>query len=194
MFTGIATYFSAEVARDQLKQSKEAAEREARSQARLVSLWAENDAHNDLVITVQNRSRDAISETEIRFFVQGNVRKKALRTAFDIAANTMPPCSQLTLTSRSLWASVEGEPAKEQRYVIDDTSWYKSHGYGRLAYDSFWGLATAFWDRDGLAWTRGETLTQDGATDLPGGYSQGIYEGRPKMSLLDPGECTDGTP
>ncbi|MEU2337153.1 hypothetical protein ABZ608_26775 [Streptomyces sp. NPDC013172] len=192
MFTGIATYFSAEVARDQLKQSKETAEREVRSQARLVSLWVENNTRDDLVITVQNRSRDAISETEIRFFVQGSVGKKAIRAAFDIAANTMPPCSQLTLTSRSLWASVEGEPAKEQRYFIDDMSWYKSHGYGRLAYDSLWGLATVFWDRDGLTWTRGETLTQDGATNLPGGYSRGIYEGRLKTSHLDPGECTDG--
>lgn len=194
MFTGVATYFSAEVARDQLEQSREAAERAKKSQARLISAWAENDANDDIIIHVLNRSRDAISDTEVRFLVKGRVGKEAVRTAFDIAAQTMPPCSQLTLTSRALWASTRGDPAKVQRYVIDDMSWYKSHGYGRLAYDSITDVAAAFYDRDDLLWTRGEGLTEGGIPDLPGGYTQGIYEGQPKRGSLPSGQCTDETP
>ncbi|MFD8391015.1 hypothetical protein ACFV2N_17895 [Streptomyces sp. NPDC059680] len=194
MFTGVATYFSAEVARDQLQQSKEAAERAKRSQARLISIWAENDENDDIIIHVLNRSRDAISDTEVRFLVKGSVGKEAVRTAFDISAQTMPPCSQLTLTSRALWASTRNYPARVQKYVIDDMSWYNSHGYGRLAYDSVADITAVFYDRDGLLWTRGEGLTEGGAWHLPGGYSQGIYEGKPKRSNLTPGECTDETP
>ncbi|MEV0981964.1 hypothetical protein [Streptomyces sp. NPDC049915] len=194
MFTGVATYFSAEVARDQLQQSREAAERAKKSQARLISVWAENDTNDDIAIHVLNRSRDAISDTEVRFLVKGRVGKEAVRTAFDISAQTMSPCSQLTLTSRALWASTRGHPAKVQQYVTNDMSWYKSHGYGRLAYENIADVAAVFYDRDGLLWTRGEGLTDGGTWDLPGGYAQGIYEGQPKRSSLPSEECTDETP
>ncbi|GHF33277.1 hypothetical protein GCM10017776_59730 [Streptomyces griseoluteus] len=54
---------------------------------------------------------------------------------------------------------------KVQRYFTDDMSWYKSHGYERLAYDSVADVTAMFYDRDGLRWTRGEDLTIPGCHD-----------------------------
>lgn len=64
VFTGIATYYSAKVASDQLQQSRKDAEQGARSQAERVSFYTDSTGRSR-EIHVVNRSPDPVYATEL---------------------------------------------------------------------------------------------------------------------------------
>ncbi|MFF8544974.1 hypothetical protein ACF060_32360 [Streptomyces werraensis] len=63
-FTGIATYYGARVAADQLEQSREDAEREQQAQAKTFSYWVEFDGLRS-TLHIQNRSPDPIPQVHM---------------------------------------------------------------------------------------------------------------------------------
>ncbi|WP_432040438.1 hypothetical protein, partial [Streptomyces cucumeris] len=67
IFTGIATYFGARVSQDQLEQSREDSERDARSQAMRVSYWFEGDYTDAPVLHVMNRSPDPVNAVVVMY-------------------------------------------------------------------------------------------------------------------------------
>lgn len=64
-FTGVATYYQARVAADQLAQSREKAEEDAKSQAARVALWVEDGASPESEVRVMNRSADPVMNVTV---------------------------------------------------------------------------------------------------------------------------------
>ncbi|NEC31023.1 hypothetical protein G3I20_31615 [Streptomyces sp. SID8111] len=67
-FTGIATYYGARVAADQLEQSREDSERQERTQAKTFSYWTQFDGSRS-TFHIQNRSPDPIPVVNVDLYM-----------------------------------------------------------------------------------------------------------------------------
>ncbi|WP_330355505.1 hypothetical protein [Streptomyces chartreusis] len=138
-FTGVATYYGAQVSKDQLEQSREESEREARSQATKVSFWFEGQGTKDPVLHVLNRSPDPVTHPTVAFVADIFATKDTPDTLAlgNINLDVLPPCSLLTVRSQQLRTRAMGESAK-----MPDTYLWLSQTY------------MIFVDRDGRSWGR----------------------------------------
>ncbi|MGW0770797.1 hypothetical protein [Streptomyces sp. NPDC002676] len=140
LFTGIATYFGARVSQDQLEQSREDAEREARSQARQVSYWFDLRSGR-AVLHVMNRSPDpvdyALMRYELRIFSADNSHTATMANV-EFVTGPLPPCSIKTVEPADLRLSdgTGKQTRLPNRTMIAENPYF------------------AFTDRDGRVWGR----------------------------------------
>jgi hypothetical protein len=104
VFTSIATYYSAAVSNDQLQQSREDAEREARSQANRVTYWLTSDEKGDQVLHVVNRSPDPITRMEI--FAQPRGYTEAGHVYVITDRLGLSPCTERTYSGADIGAQI----------------------------------------------------------------------------------------
>ncbi|MDT0547653.1 MULTISPECIES: hypothetical protein [Streptomyces] len=131
----MATYYQAMVARDQLEQSREEAEKESRDQATRVSWWIEDHGSGPERIHVMNRSVDPLSHVSVAL---------GLWMSDEYAlGGSLAPCSELV-------------------YKLEAISYqeHSPHPSWRPLGDRAWGVEyVAFVDRDGKTWKRDTALT-----------------------------------
>jgi hypothetical protein len=153
VFTGIATYYGAKVAADQLEQSREDSEREERQQAKTFSYWMEEDRKVGLKLHIQNRSPDPIPHAMAYLYGGAEVEKwpsgdRVLKTAVvRLTTTRLAPCTKLTYAVAPFDSSPVPDPASDG---------------GRSTFN--WIKFTAkrvegvrFVDRDGKRWERTST-------------------------------------
>ncbi|GAA1891913.1 hypothetical protein GCM10009837_12480 [Streptomyces durmitorensis] len=139
VFTAVATYYSAAVAEDQLQQSREVAEKEARDQASRVSLWAVGFQHTE--VHVLNRSQDPLTATrlfgEVDFVEPPNLTKP-LTAQLYVDLFNMAPCTEVILRpNRWVVMTSDGERLDMKK------------ARGLISY-----MALELIDRDGQSWLR----------------------------------------
>lgn len=106
--TGVATLYSARIANDQLKQSKEVAEEKRREQAARVSYGVDVQPDGTPRLHLTNRSPDPISDAamvfEADYFADSaDAAKFETSTAmFVVRVVSVPPCSDLVFTSKDM--------------------------------------------------------------------------------------------
>ncbi|WP_331749881.1 hypothetical protein OG529_35870 (plasmid) [Streptomyces longwoodensis] len=94
-FTGWATYISAEVAKDQLEQSREESEKEERQQASRVTFWMEAYPNFDSPQTVHLVNRTPDSVTRVMVHVEATAASGGGWHRLTGFAFSVPPCSDL---------------------------------------------------------------------------------------------------
>ncbi|MEU0786499.1 hypothetical protein ABZ341_33595 [Streptomyces sp. NPDC006173] len=99
IFTGVATYYSAVVARQQLDQVKEDRQEQGRAQASRVTTWA--DGRGVGTLHIANRSPDPVSDVTLILDVSTNPESWGVKVAMNLWV--LPPCSDLTLESKQLY-------------------------------------------------------------------------------------------
>jgi hypothetical protein len=101
IFTGLATYYSAAVAQDQLQQSQEGADRQARSQAERVNFWITKEIGKS-VLHIVNRSPDPVGGAFFEYAVLANLKGPAPSGGYArLIVGVLPPCSDTTYVATS---------------------------------------------------------------------------------------------
>lgn len=92
-FTGVATYFSAVVASDQLEQSEKAADQQAKAQAVQVAAWDEAPQGEQPRVSVMNRSADPVTTVTLYFAldVHGEHGGDIDSLSYEIKLTSVPP-------------------------------------------------------------------------------------------------------
>ncbi|MEU9153668.1 hypothetical protein AB0D59_24725 [Streptomyces sp. NPDC048417] len=137
----IATYYDAEVSRDQLQQSREDSEREQETQASQVNFWVEGtttaEVPSPAFIHIVNRSPDPVSSVLIGFVVGDDGRVMLPLPAF----NDLLPCTELIYSAAQL--------------EVDTDEGASSKGKGQRLSEVGWDLDTMYFvDRNGIGWDR----------------------------------------
>ncbi|MGP4048548.1 hypothetical protein [Streptomyces sp. 2A115] len=124
LFTGIATYYGARVSAEQLDQSRQDAEREARGQASRISYWVDDvGVPLEWRLHIVNRSPDPVSQVKVLVLPDKGQKGNSSRLVW----STLAPCTEVVVK-----ASAIGDTNKE----------------------TFSIPAMAFLDRDGVQWKR----------------------------------------
>ncbi|WP_369275804.1 hypothetical protein AB5J55_42910 [Streptomyces sp. R11] len=142
LFTGIATYYSALVSRDQLQQSRENNEYDAREQALRVSFWIDRSP-SPMHVYLLNRSPDPVPLVTFRF----RVWYQDENGSYDVMVQPMslPPCTEVVL-------------AQEDLLIQGPSGFWELQGLR-------WEVrGLHFGDRDGRHWLR----TEDSLNPLEG--------------------------
>ncbi|MEV7194612.1 hypothetical protein AB0N81_22805 [Streptomyces sp. NPDC093510] len=107
-FSGIATYYSARVAEDQLAQSRDEAETESRIQASKVTFHGGiGNSGSSMRYNIINRSADPVSDVRATLGMPiEEVRDDGDRSAFDrnmrLEIGSIPPCSRVVISASLL--------------------------------------------------------------------------------------------
>lgn len=99
-FTAWGTWKSAQVADDQLAQSKDAKEQQARSQVALITLWGEDEG-----VVVANRSLDPATAW-VRLDINSPNRP------FYVALGSLPPCQRVDIPFGTIQKGAEPWPVR----------------------------------------------------------------------------------
>ncbi|MFD6174312.1 hypothetical protein [Streptomyces coeruleorubidus] len=100
VFTGVATFYGAEVSKDQLNQSRDDTERESRDQAMRITYWEEASWDEGGSIHVINRSPDPVSRIGVAVSAMPlNARVKHL---YYLPLKNVPPCSELVFPEEEI--------------------------------------------------------------------------------------------
>ncbi|MFE5214043.1 hypothetical protein ACFRC1_05700 [Streptomyces sp. NPDC056626] len=126
-FTGVATYYGAATAREQLDQARQDRDDDERSQALRFTWWTERSPGH-LVVHLQNRSPDPIYSPELEFYVP----PRGIGDVY-LATPSVPPCTVMTFDAAKIAKSKI--PMKWERGDVADI-----HSVTLLATD---GSATA---------------------------------------------------
>ncbi|MFD5799441.1 hypothetical protein ACFWIO_39135 [Streptomyces diastatochromogenes] len=110
------------MSQDQLEQSREDSEREARSQATQVSFWFEGQGTESPVLRVMNRSPDPVGTSligfQLRIFSADESEPDTMASA-SIVLDALPPCSLQTIERGQLRTrNADGEFAKLPRRIM----------------------------------------------------------------------------
>ncbi|MFC8835934.1 hypothetical protein ACFT8V_22495 [Streptomyces griseoincarnatus] len=166
LFTGIATYYSAEIAQEQLNQSREDAEVDRQSQATRVSFWEQLDgvtseSSDSYELHIMNRSPDPIPiyfvVIEMQVMLPDGVNSKSVLVQFE--NRSLPPCTELIMTGRHM-----------QYHETSSGKWVKMRGIGRVL--------MSFMDRNSEEWQRSEGKLSQG-DELSTAFMEGITDGYP---------------
>lgn len=141
-FTGITTYYQAQVSEDQLKQSRQIADRDERDQASRVAIWAEADEYNGRV-HILNRSFDPITVMDLTVQIKTSDPDDPSKFLIHLQV-VLSPCTELVYNSTGL--SLGGE--KTNLTLLGDHDW-------RV-------LRLSFQERNGREWTRSERGLHEG--------------------------------
>lgn len=172
IFTGIATYYSAKVAQDQLEQSREDSGQREREQAARVTYWMDGSFWGGTErIHVVNRSPDAVSFIQITLRV---TKDKETWEPYTLAERGLHPCSEIVF-----------DPAKLQLTELGDDATSPLTDVG-------WDIESLhFIDRKGQLWSRTErTLTKSagrsGVGDADGDTGAVTPDGPPQIKTVEP--------
>ncbi|OEJ29014.1 hypothetical protein AS594_35965 [Streptomyces agglomeratus] len=131
VLTGVATYFGAMVAKDQLEQSQEDADRRVREQASRVSFWKEGELTGERLY-LMNRSPDPVTNVILQAEVNLDWRDGTTTTrGWRVLRLALQPCS-VTIFERnkmSVWGDPKrwGEEPEETRLTPKRVS-FTDHG------------------------------------------------------------------
>ncbi|MGW4026188.1 hypothetical protein [Streptomyces sp. NPDC005009] len=150
VFTGIATYYGAVTAQEQLAQAREDSEQQQRNQASRMAFWEEDAGRlEDEALHLVNRSADPVTNIDVRLAVT-YLGKEYQISARDI---NVPPCMEVVY-----------RPAKM-------TAWLDDGQLVNLSRMTGWStLLVAFTDSAGVDWARGTTFL------LGGVEGKNVYE------------------
>ncbi|MEV5205454.1 hypothetical protein [Streptomyces sp. NPDC053720] len=124
-FNGVATYYGARVAQEQLQQSIEDADKQSREQAGRVTYWlAADESEFDGRLYIANRSSDPVTNVSI------SVSRGSNSGSVNVGA--VPPCSKLIIEWKKSFLLPEG--AKRADVKV--------------------GPELTFADSDGIGWIR----------------------------------------
>ncbi|MFF8939147.1 hypothetical protein ACF08O_31390 [Streptomyces paradoxus] len=152
----MATYYSAEVAQEQLEQSKEGDEEKERNQAARVTYWEEGSwLWGGKALHLLNRSSDPVSAVavliRIRFKDQVDQRYHLVK----LDEHVLPPCSEVVHRTGELSVSIPDASGSKMAQV-SETRWRVDN--------------VEFTDRAGKRWSRTSThlkLTSDVGSRVP---------------------------
>lgn len=135
LFSGVATYYQAVVARDQLEQSRDGTVRDKRDQASRVSFWEDLDGTSPELfeLHLMNRSPDPVSNLEAVLFIWIKTMSEQRKQYISISDINLAPCTEVVFTEENLQYQKGSE-----WHPVDKASW---------------GLIV-FTDRDGTDWVR----------------------------------------
>lgn len=176
MFTGVATYYGALVSRDQLEQSRDEIQREARDQASRVSYWTEFRHGTDKPVKrlhVMNRSPDPVTEVQSLLWTRPNDGRTVLELP------TLAPCSE-TIIDVTLWTDDSDQDA----------------GLGRIPGSRPAARFLVFRDRDGVRWKRDEAGLSRVTDRLPltsGPDTHAVMLGTDGTQVKRAPSCGDGS-
>ncbi|MFC5639492.1 hypothetical protein [Streptomyces bullii] len=116
IFTGVATYYGAETAQDQLEQSRQDADSKSRSHASLVTLWVEGYSGGH-ALHIMNRSPDPVNAVSAHFTLQVSARDSSSpdMIVFNEFLRDIPPCTELIYDPKTLkkYQKYDEEKVKE---------------------------------------------------------------------------------
>ncbi|MFD7917158.1 hypothetical protein ACFV30_41895 [Streptomyces sp. NPDC059752] len=148
--TGVATLFSALVARDQLAQSQEVAAEKKREHAARVSYWVDVLPDGTPRLHLTNRSTDPISNAIMLF---STYLPDLPDVGFTVKVPSVQPCSDLVFTSKDMRYSTDENQFPPNDYHPfagrPDAAWLSFDEPPRI--DTDW---VAFTDRNGGTWER----------------------------------------
>jgi hypothetical protein len=118
LFTGVATYFQAEISQEQLNESRGEAGQHLRAQASEVTFWGDLEVVSDsraLKVHLMNRSVDPVTRVSFHILIRPPEVGHPLQVfAF---ASPLPPCTEVTYDPAHLesaehktWAGTVGMP------------------------------------------------------------------------------------
>ncbi|MET9088410.1 hypothetical protein ABZX77_42105 [Streptomyces sp. NPDC004237] len=136
IFTAWTGYWSVEVARDQLGQSREDADRELRQQAVLVSAWTQTDGSNaphgepgGITGFITNRSLDPVDQVVVGIGARkadepiSTSQRSSLKTLLYLGP--LPPCSRVTISATAVKHALGGTDID---YTISGVSFVDVYG------------------------------------------------------------------
>ncbi|MFF8633528.1 hypothetical protein ACF052_04830 [Streptomyces pilosus] len=157
-FTGVATYFGALVARDQLNQSKEEADQQDRWQAVRVTYWVDQTSARRSV-HVMNRSPDPVSQVQLGITLQLPDDRGIV---VPVWVGQLPPCTELVIYQDTL--------QYRKNTPWNETTWHFLGGDGQpnqpafepIPDDAHWLAVSLFMfsDRAGHTWRRSNGLLE----------------------------------
>ncbi|MFJ3944679.1 hypothetical protein [Streptomyces griseoaurantiacus] len=107
----MATYYQARVSADELAQSREDSEKEAKKQAARIAIWSENGDGDFPVVRIMNRSPDPVTS-----IIAGIIFEKVLSDGrrketgmYVLPLPSLSPCSVISFTPTNLWYRINGE-------------------------------------------------------------------------------------
>ncbi|MEW2403459.1 hypothetical protein [Streptomyces sp. NPDC046862] len=106
----VATYWSQQTAKDQLSQSKQQSEQEARAQARAVSYWLEGNRGETFTLHLQNRSPDPVPWITLvldRTVVALKGTPGPQKVRYTLTTTRLAPCTELVYSKDQLLLAVE---------------------------------------------------------------------------------------
>ncbi|MFF8373494.1 MULTISPECIES: hypothetical protein [Streptomyces] len=150
-FTGIATYYQALMADDALKQSRDDSEKDAKSQASLITFWQVTESPAGGVVYIQNRSPDVIVHPWL--YISGS-RKGEPEPSVGVQLNVpvLPPCSRLTFPVDT----VKKMAKRSKQGLLGDSS-----TYWNVAAIEFTDIEGRRWYRDYSGPRKGVVATSD---------------------------------
>ncbi|MFJ2060517.1 hypothetical protein ACIOMM_31910 [Streptomyces sp. NPDC087908] len=170
--TGVATFYSASIARAQLRQSQEAAEEKRREHAARVSYWVDVRADGTPRLHLTNRSPDPISNATMLFDtnhpgIVDEHRPATWQVIFIVKVPSVPPCSDLVFTSKEMrFGANESVTHPADGHPLPDPLGAQWRAYG--APPNITTRWVTYTDRDGTLWQRDGSglLTQPTALDF----------------------------
>ncbi|WP_338684693.1 hypothetical protein QD712_29785 [Streptomyces acidiscabies] len=118
LFTGIATYYGAVIAQQQVDQSRDDSEKDARSQAERVTFWIEEDfATEDRALHLVNRSLDAVTEGDVLL----NTTYKGKGYELILPDISLPPCAEAIFKNAEMGALIARNAVGQ--VDLKDTGW-----------------------------------------------------------------------
>lgn len=157
--TGVATFYSARVADDQLKQSRQAAEEKKQAQAARVSYWVDIEPGGMSRLHLMNRSPDPISNVAMTFVVPlertVDNRWDIEQASFSVRLPSVPPCSDMVFTTDNMKYYGNTGPRDPWATPFDKlppraTGWRDF----RKSHPPIYVFVADFDDRDGVRWRR----------------------------------------
>ncbi|WP_406505435.1 hypothetical protein [Streptomyces sp. NBC_01602] len=177
LFTGVATYYQALVARDQLEQSRDDTERDQQDQASRVSFWEALDGTKTGAweLHLMNRSPDPVPNLELIVYVYAKTVSEDPTVRYvSVDGLNMAPCTEVILTGQNL-----------KYYAQNDLK----------SIDSAVGALIVFEDRNAVGWVRTRTRlyrgdeVEDELDKAPDPYV-GHLVGKPRVKQMS--ECGGG--
>lgn len=155
-FTGVATYYSAMVSRDQLEQSQEDARKKVHEQAERVTWWHEFNGGKGgrRAIWVVNRSHDPIMDMDVSIAHNGERGESTTNLDYSTRLHiyNLAPCTAMRinppLKPRFVVLDVEFTDSANNRWVRDRIGTLSRTDYGVDPEDKYKNLkhTNAIWD------------------------------------------------
>ncbi|MEV5797323.1 hypothetical protein [Streptomyces collinus] len=147
LFTGCSTYFQAEVAKDQLDQSREKAKRDEQDQASRVAFWMDMDnspsSPHPIKIHILNRSPDPVAGVLLVVSAYLRIGVNAPAHSLIFGSPTIGPCAELVFKAAEFQVTdaLKGGLDKWKGKRLNDLpAWFPT--------------SLAFIDRNGKKWVR----------------------------------------
>ncbi|WP_314414834.1 hypothetical protein [Streptomyces sp. DSM 40484] len=183
--TGIATLFDAQVASQQLDQSRKDAQRRSRSQAAHVSIWTDFGPGGESRVHLANRSPDPVSNVGMVFEAKDVEPEEyfPVDAQFGVWLPGLPPCSETIFRAKAMWYQ-QGSSAWDD-FVPPLKHRPPGRKWRELTTDSsLVAKKVGFVDRDGILWAREEghlhALRGDEDLSFSGGLI-GVFVGDPQV-------------